>query len=1369
MFRRSLTASLLWLFVGSSLPAAERPPLEPFQPDEHTLLLYHFDEGQGPLAKDSSGRGYDGQVRGAHWCPGKFHGALEFDGKDDTVYRAVTEAIHHLKAITVECWFKQDNPEGRQFLLGKDMTLHFDLSGGSATSISLYNRGASVANADGLRHQHVGAGIGPSRHGRWHHLAATYDGHRASFFLDGLLRARVSAPKDFWLGLGNQGLWIGSYVGRDYWFSGKIDEVRVSDCVRYDPQQKLAVGARVFDLPGPTAVPRTVRKPTTTGKARLSATFKKSFGGNAAGWVYLKPRAAKAVIVGKFDLKGLQEGQERTLEFDVSDEFQGDGLYILGLENTAEGYYRVTSASLRTGDATVARWSGNAASRRTFQPPVLVPLRAGQTPPAAAASLVLLPDVADRLAGTLELISDVPETPSLFGEGLIEYWLDIPSQQTYRVWLRYAAPGRQPCDIVIDGNDLNDYNMCALNRTDSADVRDAFWEYQGTVVLAPGLHWLRLQDVLPQIVAVRLEPVAASSPVATPWERYPVPDGSWLGRAAAWKGQPLFGQTQQASVALAKSQGRPVLRYAASFANTDKSRLFAGDAVRLVHAGQWDLEPFGRLRFRFEGQGSGHVVSLRAVDVRGTEKLLWRRRDKTTGVEEVVVPISFEGNDVFDPSHVVAICLELDEGTVQADQVNRCAGGIADPVFDRRDVLALPDGYPQSLAAAKEALARQIGQAGQQVEPLRAVRFQPWTRPVVPEAHPLFAATEPKPVMRKTLGAALHMTGARSIDPRTLDTFHKHYQFGDVCWPHISMCPQRRFLPKEEDYRRALHAFEERLVEVRGRGLYLFDVHGYVPYHEQFPHRIAPEHREILLRVFGDRFLGFDNGEQDGRYIGAYADKGPARNRKDAWGDFVKWDEHVCGDNGNYMNATGSLNFSHYYGERNCRLLGLETAQGLPSDTLMFAFLRGAGKQYGRLIYQASSIWNRFGYNMYHARKTASHGSDTGYGFGPNKGCSRSLHKRLFFCGYLDGHSIFGTETSQFTADEVSEGVRELSPLGRQHLELRQWVDKHPDRGVLVTPVAFMLDFHNGWNMPRHLYRGDKYKIWGKFPYEKGDYLIDNVFRLVWPGYEAASYLRNERGFITATPFGDIFDVITNRCHPEVLKQYSAVMLLGDVEMTPEVTGRLVAYVRAGGDLVIDSRAAKALPADLTGVRLAAQAKGCMSHLLAGGQSFEEQPYGYTILGRQSARPLLVNEHGHPLVTVNRAGKGRVVVGAVDHWMTDALAYRIPEIVNMELPYQLLRGVRAVLSRYFDSFNPVEIEPAGLNIHTCCYHGDPQRLLVGLLNNDLFADWRGGLRVRIGAIASARELWRGKELPAQDRLELVIPAGDVAIVEIRLK
>lgn len=1350
--------------------ASAQSPLEPFQADEHTLLLYHFDEGQGSVAKDSSRYGYDGEVRGARWTPGKFGGALQFDGQDDSVFRHVTEAIENLRVITVECWFKQENPEGRQFLLGKDATIHFDLSGGTATSVSLYHKGGSTTNADGLRHQQLGTSIAPVRAGRWHHLAATYDGHQASFFCDGVLTKRLPAPKDFLLGTRSRGLWIGSYVGADYWFSGKLDEVRISNSVRYDPEGKLPVGGRAFVLPEKKAPQKAIRTPQHTGTAKLQLVLKKSFGGNAAGWVYLKAPGKRAAIIGQFQSGDLAEGAELPLEFDVSDELAGDGIYIVGLENTLGGYYSVVRASLATGNEPVATWSGQASSRRTFKPPVLVPLQVGPPPAAEPSRILLLPEAIDRQSGNLDLDRDELDEPvSLFGEGLAEYWLHISQQQTYRVYLRYAAPGRQPCDIVIDGHDLNDYNMCALNRTDSSFLRDALWEYQGTTTLSPGLHWIRLQDVLPAIVAMRLEPVPAAPERNTPWARYPVPDASCLSQADTWQSQPLFGSPKDAVATLDKAPNPPVLRFSTRFANTDQGELFGGDAVRLIHSGRWDLEPFGRLRFRFDGQGTGHVVSLWAIDVKGDEKLLWRKRDKTPGAQDVGVPISFEGNDVFDPGHVAALCLELDEGNIKVDQVNLFSGILSGFVFDRRDAIASPEGHVQTLAAARQAMAEHLKRPSPNVEPLRAKGFRPWTKPVVPEEHPLFASTEPKPVTRQTLGDALHMTGARSIEDQTLDRFHKHYDFGDVCWPHIGICPQRKFFKNDEDYQAALAKFEKRLEEVRARGLYLFDVWGYVPYNASYPHTAAPEHREILQRVFGDRFLGFDNGEQDGRYIGAYANRGTATNRKEGWDDFVKWDEHVCADNANYMNATGSLNFSHYYAERNCRLLGLETAQGLPSDTLMFAFLRGAGRQYGRLTYQASSIWNRFGYNMYHDRKTEGHGSNAGYGLGPNKGCSRSLHKRLFFCGYLDGHSIFGTEAAQFTADEASEGVAELSPLGQQHLELHQWAQKHPNRGVLATPVAFMLDFYNGWNMPRHLYRGDKYKIWGKFPYEKGDYLTDALFRMIWPGYEDASYLRNERGFITPTPYGDSFDVITNRCHPDVLKQYSAIMLLGDVEMTPEVVQRLTDYVQAGGDLLTDVPRARALPAALAGVQFGPEAKGCLSHSVSTGETFEEQPYHYTVLTPATASGLLVNEHGHPLVTVNRAGQGRVIVSAVDAWMTDALTYQAPELVNMEPPYQLLRGIRSVLDTYFDSCQPVEIEPAGLNLHTCCFDGDPKRLLVGLLNNDLFAPWHGTVHVRLGPVASVVERWQEKPLPASDRIQLTIPAGDAAILEIRLR
>ncbi len=38
-----------------------------FDSDEHTLALYHFDEGVGDVLKDSSGNGHDGKIFGATW------------------------------------------------------------------------------------------------------------------------------------------------------------------------------------------------------------------------------------------------------------------------------------------------------------------------------------------------------------------------------------------------------------------------------------------------------------------------------------------------------------------------------------------------------------------------------------------------------------------------------------------------------------------------------------------------------------------------------------------------------------------------------------------------------------------------------------------------------------------------------------------------------------------------------------------------------------------------------------------------------------------------------------------------------------------------------------------------------------------------------------------------------------------------------------------------------------------------------------------------------------------------------------------------------------------------------------------------------
>ncbi|MBI2481461.1 MAG: hypothetical protein HYV60_23325 [Planctomycetia bacterium] len=42
-------------------------PIDRFEPDEHTLALYHFDEGRGDVLRDSSGNGHHGKIHNANW------------------------------------------------------------------------------------------------------------------------------------------------------------------------------------------------------------------------------------------------------------------------------------------------------------------------------------------------------------------------------------------------------------------------------------------------------------------------------------------------------------------------------------------------------------------------------------------------------------------------------------------------------------------------------------------------------------------------------------------------------------------------------------------------------------------------------------------------------------------------------------------------------------------------------------------------------------------------------------------------------------------------------------------------------------------------------------------------------------------------------------------------------------------------------------------------------------------------------------------------------------------------------------------------------------------------------------------------------
>ena len=121
-----------------------------------------------------------------------------------------------------------------------------------------------------------------------------------------------------------------------------------------------------------------------------------------------------------------------------------------------------------------------------------------------------------------------------------------------------------------------------------------------------------------------------------------------------------------------------------------------------------------------------------------------------------------------------------------------------------------------------------------------------------------------KPPDSGTFGNQIQFMALRSLDgdyKKLLDQYTVKYGLGNIIWPSYPLI-FRKDLP-------------EVVQELKRRNLYLFDIWGFVPgsgpggYWQQF---VVPDNTLGLFeKELGDHWLGMDNGEQDGRYVGGYA------------------------------------------------------------------------------------------------------------------------------------------------------------------------------------------------------------------------------------------------------------------------------------------------------------------------------------------------------------------------------------------------------------------------------------------------------------------------------------------------------------------
>ena len=261
-------------------------------------------------------------------------------------------------------------------------------------------------------------------------------------------------------------------------------------------------------------------------------------------------------------------------------------------------------------------------------------------------------------------------------------------------------------------------------------------------------------------------------------------------------------------------------------------------------------------------------------------------------------------------------------------------------------------------------------------------------------------------------------------------------------------------------------------------------------------------------------------------------------------------------------------------------MLGAETAEMLPNDQVFYSFVRGAAKQYGKLMYGMASVWNHYAGKDCHTASSCT-----------ESGSSLSLLRRLMVTEILYGSSWFAFECCMYITPpaNATDHALVLTPLGHISRSGKALVESLPVLGSPLTTIGVVLDFYTGFAPPRTAYAdytqgyaywnaGDIWRAWGPLPADSGDFFTAAVLNITYPGWADSEYFQDKRGFLCMTPFGDIVDVLLSEASDSVFGQYHILVVATTIRtMKVEVRIKLEAYIRGGGTIVVTAEAIESM------------------------------------------------------------------------------------------------------------------------------------------------------------------------------------------------
>jgi serine/threonine protein kinase len=224
----------------------EFTPQKRFEPDADTLALYHFDEGEGEVLKDSSGNGHHGKITGAKWVKGDApspqsssgvvrHG-LQFDGKRSHVIIDRLGRSNHeprtIEAYLIPATVSIESNKGANVIgyrgpagMLNIMQMKDSWKGHAVRALKKKSDATFVTGVPGQVRVGVRA-----------HVATIWDGTECRLFVDGkrvLVENEIGIPQFF--GTFNATILAASASEPiDRFWAGVMTEVRISKGVRYD-------------------------------------------------------------------------------------------------------------------------------------------------------------------------------------------------------------------------------------------------------------------------------------------------------------------------------------------------------------------------------------------------------------------------------------------------------------------------------------------------------------------------------------------------------------------------------------------------------------------------------------------------------------------------------------------------------------------------------------------------------------------------------------------------------------------------------------------------------------------------------------------------------------------------------------------------------------------------------------------------------------------------------------------------------------------------------------------------------------------------------------------------------------------------------